>query len=77
MTALKGTTSHVREMIKTEKLINRLQNSILDPDSEPLNQTQVSAIKVLLGKAIPDLRAIEHTGNVDGEVVHRHKVIFK
>ena len=70
----KGTVSNARKIINAEKLINLLQDNVLDPDAKPLNQNKLHAIKILLAKAIPDLKAIEHTGSIDGDVVHRHKV---
>ena len=72
----KGTVSHARKIINAEKLLNLLQDNVLDPDAEPLNQNKLHAIKILLAKAIPDLKAVEHTGNIDGEVTHKHKVKF-
>jgi len=68
--------SHVREIIKAEELINKLQNSVLDDKVEALGQNDVNCIKILLSKALPDLKALEHTGRIDSEVTERHQVEF-
>ena len=75
--SLKGTRSHAREIIKAEELINVLQDSVLGDNPTPLNQNQINTIKVLLAKAIPDLKAIEHTGEIDQNITKTHKVSFK
>lgn len=64
----KGTVSHVRQIINAEKLINLLQDNVLDEKAKPLNQNKLHAIKILLAKAIPDLKAIEHTGDIDHDI---------
>ena len=71
-----GTISKARQIINAEKLINLLQDNVLDPNAEPLNQNKLHAIKILLAKAIPDLKAVEHTGNIDSTQTHKHKVQF-
>lgn len=63
-----GTVSHVRNIIKAEELIIKLQNSVLDPNIEALGQNEVNCIKILLAKAIPDLKAVEHTGDIDHDI---------
>lgn len=55
-----------RGKIRTTQLINRLQDHI-DGKCE-MSQTQITAIRILLGKSIPDLQAVEHTG----EIQHNH-----
>lgn len=72
-----GTRSKVREIIKAEELINLLQDNVLDEKAEPLNQNKLHAIKILLNKSLPDLKALEHSGNIDSEVTKRHRVSFK
>ena len=72
----KGTVSHARQIIKAEELITLLQNNVLDKDADPLHQNKLHAIKILLAKAIPDLKAVEHTGSIDSEQTHKHKVSF-
>ena len=60
-----GTLSHVRKIIKAEELINVLQDNVLDSEAEALSQNKVTAIKVLLAKCMPDLKAIEHYGEMN------------
>jgi hypothetical protein len=49
-------------------LVNRLQLHALNPDGDLMTQSQVNAAKLLLGKVLPDLQAIEHTGEGGGPV---------
>ena len=56
----------VRTKIQTSQLINRLENHVLK--GAEMSQTQVSSAKILLRKAIPDLRATELTG-ADGDTL--------
>lgn len=53
----------VKEKIKTSQLINRLQDHA-NSDQPLLDASQVNAIKILLGKVVPDLKAVELSGNV-------------
>lgn len=55
-----------RKKIKAAQLINRLQAHI-DADAPGLLEaSQVNAAKALLNKVLPDLKAIEHTGDDGG-----------
>ena len=63
-----GPVSHARKIIKAEELLKLLQNNVLDSEAEPLHQNRLHAIKILLAKAIPDLKAVEHTGDIDHDV---------
>jgi hypothetical protein len=49
-----------RDKIKTSQLINRLTKHAFG--TIELSQTQVNAIRILLGKSLPDLAAISHSG---------------
>ena len=74
-----GTISHARQIIKAAELIEKAQNSLLLPNNEDnpsLSAAEVGIIKVLLNKVIPDLKGVEHTGNIDSTQVHKHKVSF-
>lgn len=52
-----------KQKIKTSQLINRLQEHALSP--EPiLYPSQVRSIEILLKKVIPDLAAVQHSGEV-------------
>jgi hypothetical protein len=56
----------VREKIRTSQLINRLQDHAFG-DVE-LSPTQIKAIEVLLRKNLPDLGAVEITGDAERPV---------
>jgi hypothetical protein len=60
----------VRERIKTTALINRLTAHCLGRLKRPLDASQVTGILGLLRKSIPDLQAIEHSGDVEHTVHH-------
>ena len=51
-----------RAKIRTSQLVNRLQNHVLGKSQ--LDPSQVSAGLGLLKKIMPDLAAIEHSGEV-------------
>lgn len=57
----------VRSKIQASQLINILQNHALGI-SEELSQTRMKAIEILLKKSLPDLTAIELTGEGGGPV---------
>jgi hypothetical protein len=66
-----GSASRCRELIKSEELINRAQDSVLNENTEdnpPLTPAEVGVIKLLLNKVIPDLKGVEHTGEVDHDI---------
>lgn len=52
-----------RERIRTSQLINRLdQNAFGEID---LSAGQIKSIEILLRKSLPDLSAVQHTGDVE------------
>lgn len=53
----------VKAKIQTSQLINRLSTHALS-DKPIMDASQVTAAVKLLNKVIPDLKAIEHSGNV-------------
>ena len=61
-----------REKIKTSMLINRLTDHALGKIE--LEPAQVASIKILLGKSLPDLKSIEHTGPDGGPQEHKWTV---
>lgn len=69
-------TQKIRELIKTEELITLVQKNVLSPRAKPINQTKLHAIKMLLSKTLPDLKALEQTVTVEGEVDLNVKVEF-
>ena len=56
----------VRDKIRTSQLINRLRDHALG--KVELTNTQVRAIEVLLKKSLPDLSAVEMTGEGGGPI---------
>lgn len=53
----------VRKRIQTSQLINRLTEHALS--SEPImDASQVTAAVKLIGKVIPDMKAVEHSGEL-------------
>ena len=65
-------TDEIRAKIQASQLINRLTDHALGKID--LSNTQVSAIKILLGKSVPDLQSIQLEGAGDnGEHLHEVK----
>ena len=56
----------VRSKIQASQLVNRLTDHAFG--RVELSVTQVNAIKILLGKSLPDLSAIEHSGDADNPI---------
>lgn len=52
-----------RKKIQAAQLINRLTDHALSNDPV-MDASQVNAAKVLLNKVLPDLKAIEHSGEI-------------
>lgn len=52
-----------KRLIQASQLINRL-NSFANGEIE-MNQAQVNAARIVIGKVIPDLKAVELSGNQD------------
>ena len=65
----------VRAKIQASQLINRLEKQALG--ELELTRNQIDAIKILLGKVLPDLKAVEVTGDADNpvEVVTRIELV--
>jgi hypothetical protein len=57
----------VKQKIKTSQLINRLQDNAF-AENEFLSRGQIDSIKTLLSKTVPDLKAVEHSGDPDRPV---------
>jgi len=64
-----------KRRIQASQLLNRL-NSFANNKVE-MTSGQVLAGKVVIGKSIPDLKAIEHTGKDGKSVVHEHTFLIK
>lgn len=64
MAARKGKILHddkTKRLIQASQLVNRL-NSFANGEIE-MSAAQVNAAKIVIGKVIPDLKAIEHSGS--------------
>jgi len=55
-----------RAKIQASQLINRLQDHVFG--EAEISATQMKAIELLLKKTLPDLSAVDHSGQVDSEV---------
>ena len=58
-----------RRKIQTSQLINRLNNHAVGKCY--MTNTQVRAAEVLLKKVLPDLQALQHSGDPDKPLVHK------
>jgi len=58
-----------RKKIQAAQLINRLQTHVLS-NSPLLDASQVNAAKTLLNKVLPDLSAVQMSGDPDKPVKH-------
>lgn len=59
----------VKQKIQASQLINRLQGHVFS-DEPLMDASQVTAALKLLGKVVPDLKAIEHSGQGEnGEII--------
>lgn len=63
----KNHQDEVRAKIQASQLVNVLQNHALGI-TEELSASRIKAIEVLLRKSIPDLQAVEITGEDGGPV---------
>ena len=59
----------VRAKIQASQLINVLQNHALNAEGEELSASRLKAIEILLKKSVPDLKALEISGNEDNPVI--------
>ena len=68
-------TQKLRDMIKSQELIEKAQNSVLDPDEPDLSNAAVGVIKLLLNKTLPDLKGIELVASegTEGEMTFKWK----
>lgn len=55
-----------RAKIQASQLVNRLQDHVFGKDGQTveISQTQMKAIEILLKKTLPDLSAVEHSGDM-------------
>lgn len=57
----------VKKRIQASQLINRLTDHALS-DQPIMDASQVQAARALLNKVVPDLKAVEHSGNADNPI---------
>jgi len=70
MAGRKGGFRHnqdTRDKIQASSLINRLMDHI-ESEEPKLDASQVNAAKALLNKVLPDLKAVEHSGELTHDV---------
>ena len=72
-----GHISKAREAIRAKELIDKVQGQVLDAKEFKMSAAEVGAIKLLLNKVIPDLKGVEHSGNIDSEITRKHRVSFR
>ena len=58
----------VKERIQASQLINRLNEHINSEKPGTLDASQVNAAVKLLNKVLPDMKAVEHTGEGGGAI---------
>lgn len=58
--------AQTREKIQTSQLVNRLQDNAMGKIT--LDKEQIRSIEILLKKTLPDLSAIQHSGDPDKPV---------
>tara|TARA_R110002050_G_scaffold294042_1_gene451369 strand:+ start:522 stop:794 length:273 start_codon:yes stop_codon:yes gene_type:complete len=68
-------TDDTRKKIQATQLIKRLTTHALS-DTELMTASQVNAAKILLGKTLPDLKALEHSTVDEDGVTTGFKVEF-
>jgi len=62
-----------KRRIQASQLLNRL--NLFANNKVEMTSAQVLAAKVIIGKSIPDLKAIEHTGTDGKSIVHEHRFV--
>lgn len=67
-------TQMVRDRIRASQLINRLEQCGLGEID--MTRDQIRAAEIVLKKVIPDLQAIEHSGDPENPIEVQRRVIF-
>lgn len=62
-----------RKKIQTSQLVNRLNDHIFGQNGKriDISATQLKAIEILLRKSLPDLTAIELSGDPENPIQHK------
>jgi hypothetical protein len=58
----------IRESIRARLLVRKLEQFALGEDGTELSVAQISAMKILLDRRLPSLRAMEVTGQADTNI---------
>ena len=67
-----GLSEYTRQRIQSTVLVKRLSDHAVGKCE--MSATQVQAARILLGKSLPDLQAIEHSGKDGGAIVNKIEV---
>lgn len=62
----------IRQKIQTSQLVNRLTNHALG--KVEMSATQVQAVRILLGKTLPDLTATTVSGDADNPLQQKIEI---
>jgi len=62
-----------KRRIQASQLLNRLESFV--KGKVEMTSAQVLAAKVVIGKSIPDLKAVQHTGKDEKPLVHEHRFV--
>ena len=63
-------TDEIRAKIQAVQLVKVLQNHALGLSDSEISASRLKAIEILLRKSVPDLSAVEMTGEDGGPVKH-------
>jgi hypothetical protein len=75
--ARRGTmTDEWRAKIKTGNILTRMNKHTLNEDGDIMTPSQVKAAEILLRKMLPDLKAVEMTGEGGGPIQAQVEVTF-
>lgn len=64
----------VREKIQASQLINVLEDHALN--GTELSATRIKAIEILLKKSVPDLSAVQVSGDADSPLAHKIEMVI-
>lgn len=62
----------MRRRIKCTLLLKKLEDHALG--EQEMSQTQIRAAEIVLRKAVPDLSAVQHSGDEDNPLQSIHKI---
>ena len=69
-------TDEWRKKIKTGNILTRMNKHTLNEDGDIMTPSQVKAADILLRKMLPDLKAVEMTGDGGGPIKAIVEVTF-